>query len=511
MSGAARRTGAARRGIVVALLFGGLFAAVWFALGRADEQRAHGVLGPDARAAAVEAPRGRLAPPETPDRPHADAHRSAAVPTVVPVHADTIRLDVVDAITGRALADVRVQRAPLASPPATDAAPRGADDPGEADDWTLLTTHRRAPTTVTARLPVVAAGASPLEVRVSPGSDLFITADGHGHARIAILRACPERVTVRMQPSTRLEVVIDEPADYTSMLVTLTRDGEGPAYRERRSARNGHAYFTDLRPGMFRIVADGVRRTGDVERAVQRIEVFPGERRVERLDFQPRYGELSLRLLEPVVIQGGSAFTHVVIQSLDERADSPERWNRVTAWVHESTSRGDRVHETEAPLRLPVGRTQLTVMPHGTRLHVELAANTISRVDEALPALARRRIVVTDVLSGEPVGCTIRLDLFEGLEGGSSLTVGFLQSDRETGVVESWFPDARFRLSPDETDLLFDSTRFEWENGAAMPEELALQGRRPEAPDRESWDSPELRDLMQCAFQEREANVQPGR
>lgn len=462
-----------------------------------------------------------LLPPLADRSPRSAAQREAVHAAPRDPSVSTIRLTVLDAVSGEPLRDVRVQRARLDAPRAAwstslvvdlDADPdfdAGRDH--EESDWSLTTSYLLPSAHVAARVPLVAQGASPLDVRARTGSAIYVTAGGYGHACLRVLRDAPESVTVRLPRATRLEVVVDRPADYRSLHVTLTRADGGSNYSEHRSARTGHAYFTNLRKGVYRVVAEGSRRSGETQRITQLTEVFAGERRVERIDFAARYGELSIRLSEPTDAQGGSAFSSVIVESLNEPATSDEHRRSVDEWTQVAQPTRGTMRETPSPLRVPAGRTRITVLPHGTQFEVEVAAHAVARVDEALPVLARRRIAVTDVSSGEPVGCTIRVDVFERHETGSSLSVGILESDPETGVVESWFPDTRFRLSPVETDLLFDSTRVEWRNGAAMPDELALEGRRPEPRDLDSWDSPEIQDFLRRAVRAREANVQPGR
>lgn len=377
-------------------LVGSGWAALRWADGRSELAPLDRVSAPEAPAESI----GRLAPPlaaPTPQSTETVSERSvvAVAPAGSPraLHA-TIELFVVDAETDLPLQDVSVRALSVA----VTAKPNEARELDAG--WVLSPPLGEQPGPHVAALPVLASGASPLACPTELGEELWITARGYGWARLSLFEAWPDRITVRLQRGAILEVTVPNDDDYSRLLVVLKPKAREAGRRSqpiRRTALDGSAYYSGLRSGDYELEVTGFPvRGGELERKSRTITLRDREHRRELLSLEMHYGELALRFVEPVEAQGGPALESLWIESLGPDVRANVRTRGIDGFDKSRDTSGAVASISTKTLRLPAGKTRITVEPHGVQYELDVLAGMSVTLDRELPRLYRRRIVFWD-------------------------------------------------------------------------------------------------------------------
>jgi hypothetical protein len=376
-------------------------------------------------------------------------------------HHEEVELHVVDAETGAHLSFVSARMLSAAVTPKPNAA-REMDA-----GWISAPSLSEQPGPHITTLPIVASGPSPLACPTALGKELWITARGYGWARLSLFEAWPDRITIRLRRGAILEVTVAGHADYSRLLVTLTQTKSGSprsSAKLRRTTRDGSVYFNGLTGGEYSIEVLGVPAAiGEIDRKSRTIVLRNREHRREVLSLETQWGLLMLRLDEPVDEQGERALQGVWINSLGP--DVPVR--RRTTHFEDFMVEGGSLSTTSSPLRLPLGKTLVTVQPHGVQYEVEVPPGSTVKLERVLPRLHKRRLTVwnTELDCGWVGSVRTLIDR-------SSAPIPPVQSawfEHNTGTVDAYWPAVPFHLELDFSPAEEASKPLRFTSGAALP------------------------------------------
>lgn len=479
-----QRHGTRQRLALLLALFAVLFAG-WAALRCAEGREEVAALDPTSASAAAPAePRALsapLAPPEHPPLESASARRVVETATIGSprgMHA-SVELHVVDAETDRALPNVSVRVLSVAV----------AKKPNEAREmdagWILSPPLGEQPGPHIAALPILVSGSSPLECPTPLGKELWITARGYGWARLSLFEAWPDRITVRLQRGAILEVTVPSHDDYSRLFVVLTPKAREAGRRGvpiRRTTLGGSAYYSGLRAGDYELEVTGLPVSGgELERKSRTITLRDREHRRELLSLEMYYGELALRFVEPVEAQGCRALESLWIESLGPDVRSNARTREVDSFDTSIGSSGTLASVSSKTLRLPAGKTRITVEPHGVQFTLDVLAGTTVMLDRDLPRLYRRRIVFWDTHrdAAWPGAASAYRDA--PLEQGVArrpLISGWL--GEESGAIDTFWPAVPFYLTFGFPPERPSPQLLRYGSGAELPDGLRIELESPE-------------------------------
>lgn len=423
-----------------------------------------------------------------PDRQLAESDRSTVQDSAAAVGGAGLRsieLQIVDEATGLKLDEVRVHARSLSTANAGTAA--SETDAG----WSLSSNFDTQVVARVASLRVIASGSSPLRCAAPLGKELWITADGYGWACLTLYRDCPERITVALRRTALLEVEVSSAQDYSRvnvLLAKLSPDGSSKLLPQRRMTSNGRVFFSGVAQGAYRIEVTGYPSdSGEPERETREVQLADFEQRREVFVLDPQWGELVIQLTEPCAEQGGTALRRILIESLGPEVRNDDRVRHIEQFDALTDPAVDELAIVSARVRAPIGKTRVTVHPHGTTYEVVVFPNSTARLEQRLPRLYKRRVEFWDE----------RLDrawfgwVGVSLDGASDAVdedrlLAQHALDGKTSTVDTWWPAVPFRLELNSPAIEYlgsvaGSVRFA--SGETLPD-----GQRIEVPSLEdSW------------------------
>lgn len=477
------------RSLIAVFALAGLFTSgVWLLRWFASDLPAT-ELDPGARerSAQVALQAGELAPPGSKTAPNASDRRRVVVDYAARALAAAprppqreIELHVLDAHTRAPLGGVAVRLLTLA-------ALRATEDLSAADGlWTVGPSPDVAPGPHVPELPVIARGATPLRCAVQSAAMMWITADGYGWANVYLENNWPDRITVLLEATVTLDVIVSARGEYTHAMVDLdlyANGAERGALRIRRRVEDGVARFTGLAAGRYEALAIAThakRPDGDqVARGEGTLAV--GQAGSLRLVAESLYGELAVELSVPLDVDAAQRIDSIdILQRSPLVLGGPAQVESVNEFV-DRIEFDRRVFRFENPMRVAAGPFELIVKPHGTRVSGIALSEELVTVELDLPELVQRRVTVTDVRTGAPFRGLLQVE-FE-----SAPIAHHLSSTWGRVSLETPSPGPQLMLLPDVPFYFYYYTAtpiewltpelLRWPNGRSTPIELHLELR----------------------------------
>jgi len=429
--------------------------------------------------------RPAFSPLAAPDARITDSERSAVQDLVQRSSSAgraSVILQIIDSETGEALDDARVHLRAMATSAESE----------KDEGWSLSPPLEQRAAARVAALRLIASGSSPLTSPAPRRKELWITASGYGWAQLSLYDDSPERIEIPLRREALLKVEVAGSQDYSRVHVILTStgssDGRAPS-RSRRSTTNGTAFFKGLERGRYLIEASGVPvHGGEAERKTREIQLGSHEQRLEVIALEALWGELVLQWTEPAAEQGGSALQSVLLESLDPDVKPHLRVKLIESFETLTDPAVDERAISRARLRVPAGKTRITVRPHGTTYEVVVFPDATATLEKTLPRLYKKRVVFWDLRPSLAWCGLVAVVLSEKPSPDWVETeISTHELRDESGVIETWWPAVPFRFVLTPPEFIASPAAEEskgssltWPSGKAMPDDLRIEMRSPE-------------------------------